>query len=369
MYNISFIVICFITTLILPKSLQAQCLNKVSHFNGTETVNCVDVTVTPAGTVLNANSCIMGPYRIGQFVGGSLTFDFSETITGVTIDVTSINTNFPIGASEELAVFINGAFYPITQPGVSANCLNQQDAEISGTGTIVACDGCLGSWKDITIIEPINTITIEARFISGFPGGMIFSLYICCCETDAGEITSNPLSLCPDDIATVPDAQQTNLEADDLLQYILFSDLNDTLGSIISTSNTPSFLFTPATMQLGTSYYIAAIAGNNVGGNVDLTETCLDISNAIEVIWNPYPSVTFSVSDPDVCAGNCTDVTATFIGTPPFSLSYIISGNPPTNVSFTGNTGIFQVCVDVDTPAGNLVLQATSLVDAYCTCN
>ena len=332
-------------------------------------VNCVDVTVTNAGSSLNGNDCGIGPYWVGQFANGSYTFDFSETITGVTIDVTAINNNFPLNANEELAVSINGAFYPITQPGVPTNCPGRDPAEISPAGTIIGCNNCLSAWEDITIIEPINTITIESIFISGGPGGIIFSLYICCCETDAGEITSDPLSLCPDDIATVPAAQLTNLEADDLLQYILFSDLDDTLGTIISTSNTPNFFFIPATMQLGTLYYIAAIAGNNVGGNVDLTDNCLDISNAIETIWNPYPSVTFSVGNPEVCAGDCTDVTATFTGTPPFLLSYTTSGNPPTDLSFTGNTGIFQVCVDANATPGNLVLQATNLIDANCGCN
>jgi hypothetical protein len=341
----------------------------VSHFSGTETVNCVDVTVTPAGTVINATQCGNGPYRVGQFAGGSVTFDFSETITGVTIDVSAINTNFPLGASEELAIFINGAFYPITQPGVSANCLGQVDAEISPTGTIVTCNGCLGAWNDITIIEPINTITVEAVFLSGFPGGMIFSLYICCCETDAGEITSNPLSLCPDDIATVPDAQETNLDADDLLQYILFSDLNDTLGSIISTSAAPSFSFNPATMQLGTSYYIAAIAGNNVNGNVDLADECLSISNAILVIWRPLPTVAFSVANPDVCAGECTDVTATFTGTAPFTLTYSTPSAGSFTQTFFGSTGVFSVCSAPGSPPGSFLIQATSLVDVYCTCN
>jgi hypothetical protein len=355
--------------LIFAEALQAQCLNNVSHLNGTQTVNCVDVTVAVAGSSLNGNDCGIGPYWVGQFANGSYTFDFSETITGVTIDVTAINSNFPPNAREELSVSINGAFYPITQPGVPTNCPGRDPAEISPTGTITGCNNCLSTWEDITIIEPINTITIESIFISGGPGGIIFSLYICCCETDAGEINSNPLNLCPDDIATVPVAQQTNLDADDLLQYILFSDINDTLGSIISTSNTPNFFFNPANMQLGTSYYIAAIAGNNVGGNVDLTDNCLDISNAIEIIWNPYPSVTFSVSDPDVCAGNCTDVTATFTGTPPFTLSYTTPGNPPAILSFISNTGTFQVCVGVGAPVGSFELQATDLIDANCGCN
>ena len=355
--------------LVLSQHLQAQCLNKVNHLTGTQTVNCVEVTVTPSGSSLNGMDCGVGPYWVGQFANGSYTFDFSETITGVTIDVTAINNGFPLpGTNEELVVFINGAFYPITQPGVPLNCPGRDPAEISPTGTIVACDNCLSAWDNITIIEPINSIEIESRFLGGGPGGIIFSLYICCCETDAGEINASPLSLCPDGIASLPNAQQTNLEPDDLLEYILFSDLNDTLGSILGTSVTPNFFFNPATMQLSTSYYIAAIAGNNVGGNVDLTDNCLDISNAIEIVWNPFPSVSFSVANPDVCTGGCTDVTATFTGTPPFTLYYTTPGNAPTILLFTENTGTFQVCVAANAPPGSFVLQATDLVDANCGC-
>ncbi len=206
---------------------------------------------------------------------------------------------------------------------------------------------------------------------SGTHSGVFFDRFLGCtmCTTDAGNISASLLNLCPNDIATLPDATQTNLDNNDVLQYILFSDLNDTLGSILGTSVTPNFFFNPATMQLGASYYIAAIAGDNLGGNVDLNDVCLDISNAIEIIWNPFPSVTFSVANPNVCAGACTDVTATFTGTPPFTLYYTTSGNnDPTILLFTGFTGVFQVCVDADALPGSFTLQSTDLVDAYCGC-
>ena len=328
------------------------------------------MTVTEEGSCSNIDACGYGPYWIGETATGSYIFTFSAPVPEVRVSLAVVNDVF--GQVEEVSFEVNGNFYAIINPGVDDGC--RLPCIISGTGTIRCGPGDFGqggSWQDIIITGNITTLKITNTWLGGAPNGSAVRVVFCCpvCPTDAGTITADPLNLCPDGIAIVPAATQPFLDNNDLLQYILFSDLNDTLGSIISTSNTPSFLFTPATMQLGTSYYIAAIAGNNVGGNVDLTDNCLDISNAIEVIWIPYPSVTFSVSDPDVCAGNCTDVTATFTGTPPFTLSYTTSGNPPTNVSFTGNTGIFQVCVDADAPPGNLVLQATNLIDANCTCN
>ena len=119
---------------------------------------------------------------------------------------------------------------------------------------------------------------------------------------------------------------------------------------------------------MGVTYYIAAIAGNNVGGNVDLTDICLDISNAIPVTWQPLPTVIFTVANPDVCAGGCTVITATFTGTAPFTLTYSTPGTGPVTQIFSGNTGTFQVCAPAGSLPGSFTLQATGLVDAWCTC-
>jgi hypothetical protein len=70
---------------------------------------------------------------------------------------------------------------------------------------------------------------------------------------------------------------QTNLDANDILRYIIFTNLADTTGSIIATSTTPTFPFNPAIMQTGVIYYLAALAGNGVNGNVDISDPCLDV--------------------------------------------------------------------------------------------
>lgn len=179
---------------------------------------------------------------------------------------------------------------------------------------------------------------------------------------------SSPLNLCPGSQATVPPPDQTFLESDDILRYILFSDLNDTLGSILATSSSPLFSFNSATMQTNVTYFIAAIAGNNLNGNVNLNDPCLDFSNALEVVWLALPAVTFSAADPNVCAGACTTVTAHFTGTAPFVLTYTTPAAGSTTQTFSGNSGTFQVCTPVGSPPGSLVVQATSVVDAWCTC-
>jgi hypothetical protein len=191
----------------------------------------------------------------------------------------------------------------------------------------------------------------------------------CLCLTDSGTVDEGLTSLCVPFNATVPYNGDAELDADDLLQYILFSDPNDTLGSILATSNTPTVAYNPAVMQPGVVYYLATIAGDGLGGNVDLDDPCLDISNAAEVIWRPLPTVQLTVLNPDVCAGECLSVEAIFNGTPPFELTYTngLSGGTFTQ-TFNGLSGTFQVCAPAGLSAGSYTVTATALIDAYCTC-
>ena len=187
------------------------------------------------------------------------------------------------------------------------------------------------------------------------------------CQTDAGSMQEESLHACINEPATLTHNGDEVLDNDDLLQFILFSDLNDTLGSIIATSNTPTFTFDPATMQTGVTYYVAAIAGNNVGGNVDFNDPCFDISNAIEVTWHPLPEVELQTDNSDVCAGDCRTLTATLTGTPPFTLT-VSSPAGTTTVTIQNNTGTFQICPPPGTPPGSFTVLATALTDAYCSC-
>ncbi|MCC6410287.1 MAG: hypothetical protein IT270_01435 [Saprospiraceae bacterium] len=355
----------------LPSSVRAQqCLANVTHAEGTQTVGCTDVTVTYAGYAFNNGFmvCGVGPYVIGTYLDGSYTFTFSQPIASAVFNITALQKSLITGANEEIFVYVNGAPYFLDNAGDTGACFVQ--AEVTPSGTLEAPNESVAMSDNVVVNGPISTLTIECRQTGtlGYGNGVLFSLFICCCVTDAGILTASPSFLCPSEPANVPPATQTALDGDDLLQYILFSDLNDTLGSIISTSDMPTFLFNPATMQTGVVYYIAAIAGNNVNDNVDLNDPCLDLSNAIQVTWRPQPAVVFSVADPDVCVGNCTTVTANFTGTAPFTLTYntLISGSV-TQV-FSGNTGTFQVCAALGSPPGNLVVQAEALEDAFCSC-
>ena len=190
----------------------------------------------------------------------------------------------------------------------------------------------------------------------------------CLCTTQAGSMEAGAFNLCGATPVQATHNGNAVLDGDDLLGFILFSDPADTLGSILFTSSSSVFDFA-LPLQYDQTYYIAAIAGNNLNGNVDLSDPCLNISNAVTVLWRPLPTVALSVVNPDICPGACTNVAATFTGTAPFTLTYTANGGSPVTQTFSSNTGSFQVCVPANAPAGGFGVQATALTNAWCICN
>ncbi len=354
----------------------AQCdYFRVEHTDQTQTVGCSDVTVTSTGAVGATYDpfCGAGPFRMGLWTNGSYTFNFSPPVLGVRINVSALE-NMP-GASEEMIVHINGSFYPIVNPGIPNGC--EPPAMISPGGTIIANPIDIeGAWENIDINVSISSLTMECNLLAGGAGGFVASLFICCGScgpTDAGQITSPPLTRCQNQPAIVPPAGQVVLDANDMLQYILFSDLSDTTGSIVVTSNTPGFTFDPQTMSAGTTYYIAAMAGNDVGGNVDLNDPCLSISDPIPVVWHPLPSVEFFANDNCISPGNCIAVSVNLTGSPPFQLSGQVRAGTDVlstfSETYSTNAGLLNFCLPSYTPLGAVVVEAVGLTDAHCNCN
>lgn len=353
---------------VLGQAAQAQCTQPVTHQSGTLQIGCTSVTVTPQDHTDNLTFCGIGPYAIGDNPGGSFTFIFSPPVSGVSIDLTGVDNS--IFFAEEVSLEVNGVFYPITVPGTTSSCGPLCVILPNGRVSAPVNSGISCSWEDQPINQTISSLKIENVVTLGNPAGSIFTLRFCeqCCATDAGVLSGSPLQLCVPQPASLTPPTQTNLEPDDLLQYVLYTDVTDPEGSILATSNTPEFAFNPATMQLGVTYYMAAMAGNGLNGNVDLNDPCLDFSNALAVVWQPTPTVTFTVSNPDVCEGECLDFNVALTGTPPFNLTYTTGGGPPQTQNFGVNTGTIEVCSPIGTPLGTVTLAAVSLTDANCVC-
>lgn len=131
-----------------------------------------------------------------------------------------------------------------------------------------------------------------------------------CCLMQAGSVSQGPAVLCVPAPAPVAYNNDAILGSGDLLQYILFSNPDDPTGSILVRSDTPSIAFDPALMQPGITYYLAAVAGTGLNGNVNLAAACLDVSNAAQVTWLPPPAVTI-LGNQYLCSGDTLALFAT----------------------------------------------------------
>jgi hypothetical protein len=216
-----------------------------------------------------------------------------------------------------------------------------------------------------------SNTTLLILGISNVPDS--FPDYPCLCSTSAGTIAPQSLTnYCENETITVPYNGNASLDNNDLLQYILFSDPTDTAGSIVAVGNTPSFAFAPP-MQTGIVYYMATMAGNNLNGDVDINDPCLDFSNANPIVWRLLPTIVLTAANPDVCGiDGCTNLTATMVGTPPFLFIYEVQINGvtignSTTVNANSNPHIFTVCMPPGVSIGQVQVVVCSLTDFYCT--
>ncbi len=242
----------------------------------------------------------------------------------------------------------------------------------NGYTTSIGTNNILSQYNTLTnAYNNICTLSINLFGLSDLPPSVPEEP--CLCLTDAGSLNTVNYNVCVPGSVTVPFNNDATLDGNDILRYILFSDPSDTLGSIIVQSSSTTLNFNPATMQTGIVYYLATLAGDNLNGSVDLTDPCLDISNAAQVIWRPSPTVSFSVGNPNVCPGNCLILQVNLTGTTPITITgNILSGGTVIgtfNQVYTNNTGELTICVPPNTPLGNVTVQATSVLDAWCSCN
>lgn len=117
-----------------------------------------------------------------------------------------------------------------------------------------------------------------------------------------------------------------------------------------------------AVMPATTTTYTVTVTEANCGTDTD----------DVVVTVFPTPTISFSTTDPDLCAGGCQTITATLTGTPPFTLSYnLVASNgasSPFTHTFNSLMETFQACAPANAPPGPIQLLATELQDGHCTC-
>jgi gliding motility-associated-like protein len=96
------------------------------------------------------------------------------------------------------------------------------------------------------------------------------------------------VTLCDGDSTTVVASGQF-LNPGEVSSYILHTNPGTPAGTILAQNKTGRFGFIPG-MSYDVTYYISAVAGNNLGGFPDPNDPCLSVSQGRPVIFKRYPT-------------------------------------------------------------------------------
>jgi large repetitive protein len=161
----------------------------------------------------------------------------------------------------------------------------------------------------------------------------------CSCTTSAGTMQLAPLTDCTTDVITAVHNSDDVLDADDKLVFILHSNAAYPFGTIYAQANTPAFSFQAASMTIGTTYYISALAANGTPTGVDTSDLCRSVSAGTPVRWLNPPSANMSGTYA-VCSGQQQTVAITLTGNPIFNLTYSANG---TNIPITTSNTTYNI--------------------------
>ncbi|MBV6439997.1 MAG: hypothetical protein EPGJADBJ_01659 [Saprospiraceae bacterium] len=256
-------------------------------------------------------------------VPGSYTFRWTETngicsasadvaidffdvpvISGITETCNGTNTGFVLGC------IVNGGTPPYAVSGVSGAFTGNvfTSAELPNNGAY-------------------NLVVTDAN---GCAAPAIDGDHFCPCTTYAGTMATAPAIFCADQPATAVWNANATLDADDSLRFILHNQA----GVIYATGNQPVFSF-GAGLQTGVTYYISAIAGNGLAGQVDMNDPCLDVAPGAPVQWKPLPTATLT-GDATICQGGGAELQFSGVGSYPLTVSYLDGSGAPATLSIPG---------------------------------
>ncbi len=110
------------------------------------------------------------------------------------------------------------------------------------------------------------------------------------CQTKVGSMDISAKNICGSDcVSAIYNASAEVLDIDDVLQFVLHTGSGTQILGEISRSDQPNFCFDASKMVFEKTYFISAVAGNSVSGNVDLTEICTVVAAGTPVIFHEIP--------------------------------------------------------------------------------
>ncbi len=330
---------------------------------GTPVVWHAEPTATITG---NYDLCPGVPQGLTVIFTGEAPFQFSYTNNGQSMSGTATQTVFNIIANlQQSATFILTAVQDANCPGtvsgqavvtvhptpiittpvitcatdnetytVEFDVLNSSTATI--TGTVPGSLDNNGHFisNAIPIQQNYSFQAIDNQFNCG--GDTLSGTPVCPCTTNAGVLSPTPLLLCVGDTAMIAPSTNVVLDGNDTMLYYLATMPNPPNWTALGINSTPFFAYNAATMTPGTTYYIVAVAGNSLGGAVDLNDPCLAFTTGPTVVWRVPPTATLSGTT-NICPGDAADLFIQFTGTGLFDFTYSANGIVQNATSATNN--------------------------------
>ncbi|MBK8490538.1 MAG: gliding motility-associated C-terminal domain-containing protein [Saprospirales bacterium] len=170
---------------------------------------------------------------------------------------------------------------------------------------------------DSFVSDPIPNLTgyaFEVYDANGCGPLLIEGQVECVCFTDAGQMNVAPVQVCADESVIVDPTVGAALDPEDILLYVLHNGSGDMLGSEVYAYNTVPEFSLIAPMQTGVTYYISAIAGNDLDsdGVIDSNDPCVSVAPGTPVMFTALPQASFS-GDATVCEGQTANLPLTVI--------------------------------------------------------
>lgn len=168
----------------------------------------------------------------------------------------------------------------------------------------------------------------------------VIGSYNCNCTTNAGTMDLNTLTACEGQTVTAQSNGDQNLDANDMIGYVLHGNSGASLGQVFAQNTTGVFGFLPG-MTYGTTYYISQVAGNSANGFPDTNDPCFSVAPGQPVVFlqNPAP-------DAGVDGSTCGNTVALSASTGNFSGSWVQAGGPGTASFADASASATDVTVD-----------------------
>ncbi len=331
-----------------------------------------------------------------QVCGNTFTLNGSNSVTGSTttwsvLSSGNVDIDFPELLNTQVIVDGNGIYQFLLEEN-NQGCLGTDIVEVevfnalTTQTTSVNCDPLDGGYTVTFSIsggqspyivngDPIVGDTYTSSLItSGTPYNFdigdgincstaVQGIFNCDCTTQGGTMSATEQIICAEggSVNAIYNSDGI-LDGDDVGMYVLHTSANNILGTVLATNQTGIFSY-QSSFNLNTRYYISYVIGNNLNGNVDLSDICLGVSPGQPVVFRGNPLVNINPVA-DTCA--LTNIVAI---NPQSGTNYTWSSSNA-NLSFSNQNGLQSLVTastfgtyDVTLIANNDICRDTSTFD------